>query len=250
MQWLLLGVLGFLFFIILLTIIPVYVTISYQRERKLDDFRIELRMLKRVHLTFRVPVIKRKSGDLPPQVEALFEVELPTGSELAGKVESGSATLLQRWEDVSEAMQHFQWVFTILYAFLEGKLEAPPLFGIPNLSVVTASAIRLTRDCRAFTWKTKIGLGDAAATALVAGLLWCIKGGVMTFLGPYIHFHRAPELEVIPDFYQTDVAIRLHCIFRVNVGHIIIVGIRNLAKVGLLKGAKAVGQQRRTQTSD
>lgn len=212
MQWLLLSVLGVLFFIILLTIIPVYITIRYQKDRHTDNLSMELRFLRRIHFTFKVPLSNAKTSAQSDK------------------------------QDASTALQPFRWIFSLFYTFLEGHSDAPSVFEASKFSLIAASAVALTRECRLFRWKTQIGLGDAAATAWAAGVVWGIKGGIMAFLGSRIRFHRTPTLEVMPDFSQTGLSIWLHCIFRVNVGHIIIVGIRNLLKVGMLKGVKAVGK--------
>lgn len=80
---------------------------------------------------------------------------------------------------------------------------------------------------RRLDWTTTVGTSDAASTALGAGLLWALKGGLAAAaraklrLGPGL-----PRYEVRPDFGTRGVASRLDGIGVLRGGHITIALLR------------------------
>jgi len=70
-------------------------------------------------------------------------------------------------------------------------------------------------------WRTELGTGDAAATAVLTGVLWALKSALVGFLARERAFLRRPEIRVLPDYRRTVLAFEISCIFRFTLGDII-----------------------------
>ncbi|WP_160317166.1 DUF2953 domain-containing protein [Oxobacter pfennigii] len=74
-------------------------------------------------------------------------------------------------------------------------------------------------------WNSKIGIGDAALTALASGAAWALKGNIMAFImakknPSKIYFH------VHPDYYRVLFETDFNCIISIRIANIIIAGIK------------------------
>ncbi|MGI5922266.1 MAG: DUF2953 domain-containing protein [Syntrophomonadaceae bacterium] len=71
-------------------------------------------------------------------------------------------------------------------------------------------------------WKTRVGVNDAMYTGITTGLIWALKGIVVSMAG---HRSRLQSLsiDVQPDFAQAVVNSRLICILKIRIVHIIII---------------------------
>lgn len=76
-----------------------------------------------------------------------------------------------------------------------------------------------------FTWKTAIGVGDAAHTAILSGGLWSLKGSVLGLLSRLVKLKQRPYLEVIPRFHDTYFKTFFSCMITFRIGHAIIAGL-------------------------
>lgn len=233
----------FLFLFLFLLFIPVFVVFQYQRIGEHDELMVKFRFLGVVLLSFRITVLDTVWEVFPEKIRALFNLHGPFGASVTEETEAASSSFMQRAQQVTRTLRRFQWVFGLIYVFLKGEPVPDGTLGnLPPWGLTTTAAIALGRHCCRFEWNTRIGTTDAAYTAVASGLLWGIKGGFLALVQPYVHFRQVPEIAVVPDFNRTGVDTSLYCIFRVYVGHIMIVGVRNLARVGIGKGVKALGQ--------
>jgi len=83
--------------------------------------------------------------------------------------------------------------------------------------------------CTRFVWKTKLGTGDAAVTGLGGGLLWGIKGFLLSLLQRTVDWQDCKtEIEVIPVFDGETIKSEVDCIFSLRTGYIIIACFRLL----------------------
>lgn len=97
--------------------------------------------------------------------------------------------------------------------------------------------------CQRFFWKTRLSLGDAAATGIGGGLLWSFKGYLFSLLKRKMAAEEChTEILVTPVFNGETTATDFDCIFRLQTGYIIIAGLRLILMVLMfnlvLKGAK------------
>ncbi|MGI6434899.1 MAG: DUF2953 domain-containing protein [Syntrophomonadaceae bacterium] len=69
-------------------------------------------------------------------------------------------------------------------------------------------------------WKTWLGVDDAMLTAVGTGLVWAVKGSLVSYL-TRICSVRAIKIEVNPDFYTARCSTQLDCIFKIRLVHYI-----------------------------
>lgn len=68
-------------------------------------------------------------------------------------------------------------------------------------------------------WKTAIGVGDAAKTGTLTGIIWTLKGSIMGIISQYMRLSKQPIIEVYPHFQQTITHTELTCIVSFRIGH-------------------------------
>jgi len=77
-----------------------------------------------------------------------------------------------------------------------------------------------------FEWHTRVGIGDAASTAILCGAIWSGKGAILGLLSNYMRLTVKPVLTVTPNFQQFASQIQLKCIFQIRIGHAIWTGMK------------------------
>ncbi|NLY89362.1 MAG: DUF2953 domain-containing protein [Firmicutes bacterium] len=78
-----------------------------------------------------------------------------------------------------------------------------------------------------FNWGTVVGCNDAALTGIATGLLWGVKESLLQFfLGGYRFGPESPRIVILPRFKTPGWETMLDCIFAVQVGHIILAGVK------------------------
>lgn len=73
-------------------------------------------------------------------------------------------------------------------------------------------------------WQSRVGGRDAMWAALHAGLLWAVKGLVMTFLATNSRLEQV-ELAVEPDFQSPELNSQINCILKMRIVHIITIAV-------------------------
>ena len=79
-----------------------------------------------------------------------------------------------------------------------------------------------------FSWSSHIGTGDAAATGILAGQVWSVKGIAIGLISHYMRVVGQPQLEVHPVFQGTAAATRLECAVSFRSGPVIFTAIKLL----------------------
>lgn len=103
--------------------------------------------------------------------------------------------------------------------------------------------VRAFEDIEKLHWHMRIGLGDAAATALTVGALQGALGLIFAMIQHELHIANERVVwSVVPNFGAKGLDMMLDCIVRINVGYIMITGGFNLLSVGIRKGVDLVGQ--------
>lgn len=100
--------------------------------------------------------------------------------------------------------------------------------------------LRFARTCEQWHWETRLGTGDAAATAVLSGGLWGAKSFLYALLVRRVRFVRPPRFAVIPAFDAATFDVALDSIFRFRPGQIIVVILQDAWKKWQ-KGAGRVG---------
>jgi len=79
-----------------------------------------------------------------------------------------------------------------------------------------------------FSWSSHIGTGDAAATGILAGQVWSVKGIATGLVSHYMRVVGQPQLEVHPVFQGTAAATRLECAVSFRSGPVIFTAVKLL----------------------
>lgn len=75
-------------------------------------------------------------------------------------------------------------------------------------------------------WHTKIGFSDAYSTALAAGLLWGVKGFLVSTLYRFSAPRCLPDLAVVPEFRRPDLSVVLESTISVRPGYVLLTGLK------------------------
>jgi hypothetical protein len=81
---------------------------------------------------------------------------------------------------------------------------------------------------RKLEWITSFGVGDAAHTGMLAGVIWGLKGNFIGLLYHYTQVEMKPKLIVNPLFTQLYSETNIACMLSFRIGHAIIAAIRLL----------------------
>lgn len=98
-----------------------------------------------------------------------------------------------------------------------------------TLTAVTSSIdyLRSIRRFERLEWKTHVGTGSAASTALAVGALWSVQGIFLATVSPRFAANQLPDVTVVPHWDDACFDTRFDCIFRMRLGEIILAWIRN-----------------------
>ncbi|MBO9606402.1 MAG: DUF2953 domain-containing protein [Paenibacillaceae bacterium] len=90
--------------------------------------------------------------------------------------------------------------------------------------------------CTEMRWQTRIGIGDAAATAFVTGILWGLQSSALGFVARYFDWRAKPELNVQPQYNRVMFNTELKCIAKIRLGNAMGAAIRLLLGILKVKG--------------
>jgi hypothetical protein len=76
-------------------------------------------------------------------------------------------------------------------------------------------------------WKTRIGLPNAALTAMAVGWVWSIKGLVLAIIYHFLGLPATkPVVVVMPDFSKPAFVFLINSVFTVRAGYFLMAGIK------------------------
>ncbi|PKM83928.1 MAG: hypothetical protein CVU88_00565 [Firmicutes bacterium HGW-Firmicutes-13] len=165
---------------------PLCIKLKYLRENKNDLLTVQLRILWGIiNLKFEVPLIEKSAR----------------GVKLAGSLKFKNKTVKE--QKSHQEIQIFQLVGRVKY--IREKIKK-----IAFLINLTAKRIR----CKNFIWSTKFGLNDAAQTGILSGIIWSIKGCLLSVMKNFFIFKDCkPVLQVLPDFNKSGYRIEFEASF-------------------------------------
>jgi hypothetical protein len=70
-----------------------------------------------------------------------------------------------------------------------------------------------------FCWISEIGLHDAAATGVICGSAWTIKGSCIALLDQNMIVKKRPVIDVTPSFFLSSFKTDVTCILSFRMGH-------------------------------
>lgn len=80
-------------------------------------------------------------------------------------------------------------------------------------------------------WHTALGIGDAAATGTLTGLVWGVKSVILSTVSHYVTLRAIPRMSVQPVWNGNIVRTRFRCILTFRIGYAIVAGVRILLKL-------------------
>lgn len=216
MKWALLAA---ILFLILLFFTNVRISIEYKRAKENDHIHIESKVwFGLITLKFDIPML---------QIQSLFQ----------GVKVKHHATVTPESPPVPKKKKSFfltpHLIRRYAHRFHLLKLR------VHDFNQILKSLLKHIR-CEQFEWYTRVGVGDAAATGVITGLIWGVK---TTFIGVFAHYVKLrtiPRLNVVPSFQDSSIDTQFLCIVRFRIGHAIIAGTRILLK--LRKGREGIWQ--------
>ncbi len=220
---------GLAFFVVgvLFFLIPIRVSLEYRLVQGEDTLLVEATWLGLRLTRRRIPVL---SG------EGVEKTGLKMGGEGAGTAADDDNQAI-----ISAVTRCLHLLFDTAGGIRLGKdrrgsLHNPLYRWV--LSLFSRDAAMLGRQIEELRWSTTIGLGDAAATALLAGTVSALKAVGLAWLERKVKINPARlRWQVIPYFGELRVEVHIYCILGVNAGHIIITGIVNAVRSQFQKAA-------------
>ncbi|MCZ8512887.1 DUF2953 domain-containing protein [Paenibacillus filicis] len=123
-------------------------------------------------------------------------------------------------------------VAQIKTAFENAKLLLEHCFQFNVWLLDTLKRVR----CTSFVWKTSVGIGDAAQTACVVGMLWGLKSSMLAFLFRKIRLEAQPRLQIMPAFNELHFTMELMFKLEIRLGFLLYAGCLLLLRIARIKG--------------
>ena len=191
--------------------VPVFFMLHFSYDRGGADLSLELRMLGGlIHRSHRLIAPRDLSGPVLKVQEHSMAGMDNHHEEQAHTSPSG---LWSKIREINERLKKCGFGGMLLTYFLPRRV-------LPWVHVA-GWLERKIRFIKIF-WSTRIGLGDAAATAMFVGVGWGVKGILLSLAEQnYGLPGKGTKIEVIADYQQAGFATHLDCIFKLRIGHII-----------------------------
>jgi hypothetical protein len=186
------------------------VQVYASRRKNNDHIQVDVKALFGiVKLRFKIPILQFKGMlkglDLQTQ-------QTGTGVQKDGKTHITPQKMKESVHDLDQLIKHtFQfskWVKSLL------------------------SHIK----CNKLRWDTRIGVGDAAQTAVATGVIWGLKASLIGYICQYIRLETNPRIYVSPQFNDTHFSTEALCIANIRTGYAISAGLLLLYRIVRVKG--------------
>lgn len=205
-----------IFLLIYFTTVRIH--IEYKRARENDHIHIKAGIwFGLISLKFNIPLLQLQS--LIKGVKGEEEVT-PANTKTAG-IQKSKFRLTPR-----EVYRYFHRFY-----LLRDQVH--------NLNLIFKQVLKKIR-CEQFEWYTRVGVGDAASTGVLTGVIWGIKTTIVGLFSHYVTLRTTPRMNVVPAFQGQNLDTRFSCILRFRIGNAIIAGIRILFK--FKKGREGIWQ--------
>ncbi|GAA3405322.1 DUF2953 domain-containing protein [Paenibacillus hodogayensis] len=90
--------------------------------------------------------------------------------------------------------------------------------------------------CTDIRWSTRVGLEDAADTAITVGVLWGLKTSALGFLFRHIRLEAKPELSIDPMFNRMHFSTEALCLMKIKAGYACYAGFLLVFRILRVKG--------------
>jgi hypothetical protein len=72
--------------------------------------------------------------------------------------------------------------------------------------------------CTELRWDTRLGIGDAAETALATGMLWAVKSTLFGYIFQYVHLETKPKISIQPRYNHPEFSTEFSCHANIRIG--------------------------------
>lgn len=187
--------------ILLLYMMPVAVSIEINREKENNKITIGLRTL------YGLLKLKTKI----PFLNITFE--------------NGKLALKYKVEVANRKRDKLFARFTKLFSIEEGESLYKAYKNNKNKFAPLLGYIAKKAKITDLKFKLHMGMGDAAASGVLYGIVWIIIGSVVTISKSCLNINE-PRITVVPVFNRIQLSFDFSCIISMKSGHIINAGIR------------------------
>lgn len=205
MWWLILGAAAAVILLLLIILLFSKLTVYFNFYHGQDNDHISIKFrawLGLIRYNIQVPLIK--IDDDSPSI--VVEEKVEAGREEEKKQEDRKKftpeDFLNSIKDAEELIRNVFGLHTIIRRFLK------------KVAI------------RDIEWHTLAGIGDAAHTAVLAGIIWSAKGSLVGILSHYMRMRDMPVLSVTPHFQAAVSQTRFSCMFQFRIGQAMLAGIK------------------------
>lgn len=200
MNWIWWLIIGIILLIVMIPFLKINVNLNYLHDKDNDDLKLKVSTLfGLISFRFEVPVIA-VDDDSPSIVVKEEQHSSLSDSEKTDKFTAKE--ILRGIEKAKDFLEHIVGFHKIVSRFLSHVI------------------------IHHFKWHSVLGIGDAAHTAILAGVAWSIKGTVLGIISNYMKLKTKPNIIVEPLFQQISSHTELSCMFSFRIGHAILAALQ------------------------
>lgn len=78
---------------------------------------------------------------------------------------------------------------------------------------------------RELEWRSNVGIGDAAMTGVLSGVVWSIKGIFVGMISNYMNMKQSPRVEITPNFHSAISQTYFKCMISFRLGQAIVAAL-------------------------
>lgn len=199
--------------IVLIMLSYIKVTVQFKRKGSDDIITYDIRaLLGLIRYRVKVPIIQFKG--FKQGIDLTAEMIKPSSNQKTGNFDE--------MFDVDKIKQYVRR-FQLLKDHFDG-------FGAWLHQVITYI------HCDQLDWKTRVGIGDAAGTAIATGSVWSVKSTLVGFLCSKIKLKTDPALIVAPQYNKIIFATEGVGVFKMRHCHALKVNISFVYRILKVKG--------------
>lgn len=199
----LLAILLFILLVIIILITKVKIFLDYFHGNDNDHLKVTVKAWGGL-LKYKVDIPVIKIDDNSPTLIA--EKKIQSGP---GETETKEKTSQMDKNDFLTSLSDFRHLLAHIVGFHK---------------IVRGFLAKVT--VRNIEWHTMVGVGDAAATGVLTGAFWAVKGGIIGIISSYMKLKEMPIMSITPSFQYAVSITSFKCMFQVRVGHAILAGIK------------------------
>lgn len=191
--------------VVLVVFTPVRIIMFYERVHEKDHLTVEMTAWFRlIRYKYEIPVMKLLSNRL----KIIKEVESSVQTQGTTDETAITKEKIDKWiRDYRNMVEHIHDFFPTVRRFMKQI------------------------QCKEVVWQTSLGIGDAAATGTLTGVVWSIKSLIIATLSRSVTLQTYPRISVQPVWNEAVIHTKIRCILMFRVGHAILAGIRLLLKL-------------------